>query len=499
MNNTVTSEEVNYLVFRYLQESGYVHSAFSFGYESHIVKSNIDGSQIPPGALLSFLQRGLSYVAIESTLSDSADGVNDGPVSLIDVHRALVSQPGPYNQIGEDDAQAEGGVGAGCSNKAGKPSETAAEKIVVSDSNSLILQGHTADVYVCAWNPNKSLLACGSGDSDAGGNASARIWSIPDSVPIKSGESVAPPTELWHDQESGNVRHSVTSLEWSPDGTKLATGCSDGMARIWSESGELLHVLRHHKDPLFSLKWNRKGEYLLSGGMDKTVVVWKASNGRALKQFCFHTGAVFWVDWKDDTTFASCSSDNSILVCRYGEDEPLATYTGHTDDMNMIQWDPSGKLLASCSDDNTAKIWSMGQSTPVHDLREHKKEILAEAWCPASNKTPMLATSSFDTTVKLWDINTGECLNTLNRHQDAVYSIAFSQDGNYIVSGSYDNTVRLWSVKGGGLVRTWQCDAGVIKTSWNASDTFIAAGLTNSTACVIDPRTGGGTTAMSIG
>eukprot|EP01045_Picozoa_sp_COSAG04_P057759 COSAG04_NODE_27705_length_280_cov_1.149171_1_plen_71_part_01 len=35
---TVTSEDLNYLIYRYLQESGFNHSAFTFGYESFINK-----------------------------------------------------------------------------------------------------------------------------------------------------------------------------------------------------------------------------------------------------------------------------------------------------------------------------------------------------------------------------------------------------------------------------------------------------------------------------
>jgi transducin (beta)-like 1 len=44
----------------------------------------------------------------------------------------------------------------------------------------------------------------------------------------------------------------------------LATGSYDGKARIWSEEGELIKVLDHHKGPVFSLKWNTKGDLLLS-------------------------------------------------------------------------------------------------------------------------------------------------------------------------------------------------------------------------------------------
>mmetsp|Transcript_17487 Transcript_17487/g.36315 ORF Transcript_17487/g.36315 Transcript_17487/m.36315 type:complete len:94 (-) Transcript_17487:1893-2174(-) len=71
MASTISSEEVNYLVLRYLQESGFAHSAFVFGYESGAARSIVEGSQIPSGALLGFLQRGLSYVEIETAAAVS--------------------------------------------------------------------------------------------------------------------------------------------------------------------------------------------------------------------------------------------------------------------------------------------------------------------------------------------------------------------------------------------------------------------------------------------
>eukprot|EP00980_Cylindrotheca_fusiformis_P030637 scaffold25144_cov294-Cylindrotheca_fusiformis.AAC.2 len=66
----ITSDEVNYLVFRYLQESGFVHSAFTFVYESMLGRSNIKNADknLPPGAMISFLQKGLQYVGIEEAL-----------------------------------------------------------------------------------------------------------------------------------------------------------------------------------------------------------------------------------------------------------------------------------------------------------------------------------------------------------------------------------------------------------------------------------------------
>lgn len=36
------------------------------------------------------------------------------------------------------------------------------------------------------------------------------------------------------------------------------------------------------------------------------------------------------VDWQNNTTFASCSTDMCIHVCRLGCDRPVKTFQGHT-------------------------------------------------------------------------------------------------------------------------------------------------------------------------
>ena len=59
----------------------------------------------------------------------------------------------------------------------------------------------------------------------------------------------------------------------------------------------------------------------------------------------------------------------SIQVCRLGEESPIKSFHGHTNEVNAIKWDPQGKFLASCSDDMTLKIWSMDKPNCVHDLQ----------------------------------------------------------------------------------------------------------------------------------
>jgi hypothetical protein len=241
----------------------------------------------------------------------------------------------------------------------------------------LELNKHTSEVFMCAWNPvYTDLLATGSGD------ASARIWKMA-GKDAKKGSDVC--RLLQHGTNPSDQKNKdVTTLEWSSNGELLATGSYDGVARVWSRTGAIVHTLRGHIGPIFSLKWNKSGKFLLSGSYDKTTIVWDVSGetGEIKQQFMHHTAPALDVDWKDDLTFASCSTDKTVLICKVGVNAPLHRFVGHEDEVNAVKWDPSGSLLASCSDDFTAKVWdlSRGNSNPLYDFRSHKQEIYTVKW-----------------------------------------------------------------------------------------------------------------------
>ena len=50
--------------------TGFSHSAFTFAHESLVVKSSTAQTEIPPGALITFLQKGLEYIAIEEHINE---------------------------------------------------------------------------------------------------------------------------------------------------------------------------------------------------------------------------------------------------------------------------------------------------------------------------------------------------------------------------------------------------------------------------------------------
>ncbi|KAJ3318382.1 hypothetical protein HDV06_000511 [Boothiomyces sp. JEL0866] len=440
---SITSDEVNYLVYRYLLESGFTHTSFAFQYETAIHMAEIKQGSVSPGALITLLQKGLLFSQVETHLNeDGSEKKCVAPYTLLGPHVCQIQEKKKKKKRKEEKEKTE---------------EKQNKNIEISSTNVIALKEHESDVFVCSWNSVYPLLATGSADG------SARIWNIPEDPSLKVTSIILP-----HSNSSAESK-DITTLEWSPDGNLLATGSYDGFARIWHKSGELKFVMERHVGPIFSLKWNKKGELLLSGGLDTSAIVWDIRTGDSRQQFSFHTGPTLDVDWRDDITFATSSADKKIFVCQLGSLEPLKRFSGHTDEVNCIRWDPRGKYLASCADDRTAKVWSLDQDDPIWDLTAHDKEIYTVRWCPAKpNEDKLwLATASFDGAIRLWDINSGNCLYTLSQHKEAVYSVSFTPDSTFLASGSVDKSVYIWNLKDGSLINSYTGQGGVFELAYS--------------------------------
>ena len=91
---------MNYLIYRYLQESGFSHSSFTFGQESGVTRSSVAGTKIPPGALIVQLQRALNYVQAEVCLSEDGSPVDYEDLGGVDALSLIDSvQPDVCEQV----------------------------------------------------------------------------------------------------------------------------------------------------------------------------------------------------------------------------------------------------------------------------------------------------------------------------------------------------------------------------------------------------------------
>jgi WD40 repeat protein len=111
---------------------------------------------------------------------------------------------------------------------------------------------HPANVLGVAFSPDGTLFATGCRDG------MARLWSVASRRPV--GRFLEHPN--W-----------VEDIEFSPDGTLILTGCTDGAARVWSvETRQLVGPNFRQRGSVSSVAFSPDGRSIALGG--SSVRVW---------------------------------------------------------------------------------------------------------------------------------------------------------------------------------------------------------------------------------
>ena len=110
-----------------------------------------------------------------------------------------------------------------------------------------------------------------------------------------------------------------------------------------------------------------------------------------------------------------------------------------------------GKLSSVAVGTRQLKLWETSSGQLLHTLTGHQDRVFAVAFSPDGET---VLSGSWDNTLKLWDTSSGQLLQTLTGHQDRVFAVAFSPDGETVLSGSRDNTLKLWETSSGKLLHT---------------------------------------------
>jgi WD40 repeat protein len=107
-----------------------------------------------------------------------------------------------------------------------------------------------------------------------------------------------------------------------------------------------------------------------------------------------------------------------------------------------------------------------------------------------------LLTGSWDKSLKMWDVATGRTLTTIANKGSGLQTSALSHNGALIAAEDANNNLRLWNSATGEEIRTIKCERSPWDKSWvysiafSPNDQMLAAALNSSTVRLWDVRSG---------
>ena len=129
--------------------------------------------------------------------------------------------------------------------------------------------------------------------------------------------------------------------------------------------------------------------------------------------------------------------------------EPVLHVIQHPNWVNSVAFSPDGSRLASGSD-KIVRIWNTATGELEDELEGHTDLVKSVAF---SHNGQLIVSGSWDKTVRIWNTATCETTYMLTGHTNKVMSVAISRNEEFVVSGSSDGTVRVWDTATGEVLR----------------------------------------------
>ena len=241
---------------------------------------------------------------------------------------------------------------------------------------------------------------------------------------------------------------SKSSIAFSPDSTKILTGCADGVARIWNaETGEeLLQFVGHAQvvgQPLRfkSTVFSSDGKKVLTHATDNARI-WDVETGKELhaledgEKVSPHS-AVFSPDGKKVATVVGLNPAEGNYLVRIWDAE-TGKVLREFDRSVRASFSPDGKKIITIHQGGVIRVWDADSGERLFDLAGHANGVFSAVFSPDGK---MILSTSQDTTARIWDAETGRELQRLYDHRNVLSwhasADSFSPDGKKVITTHY--------------------------------------------------------------
>ncbi|KAL4455475.1 hypothetical protein ABPG74_012627 [Tetrahymena malaccensis] len=242
---------------------------------------------------------------------------------------------------------------------------------------------------------------------------------------------------------------NVNCVVWNHNNLVLASCGNDGKI-VLSNSRKQGNLIQFDDDiqnssPLTSIQFTSQSTKLASGGSNGRVKIYDLKNQCIAKTYSNHFGGVTCVDWhQNDYILASSSQVGDIFLYNTENDQQVATFS-ENNSVQQIKFSPQrNNYLASCCGDGRVSFWDINTKQQFAVFQNHQSKVNAVTFSPQNR---VLATSaSLDATINLYDINEKKVVKKL-QCDSPITSLAFNHDGFTLIAGTLYGELMVYDLK----------------------------------------------------
>lgn len=199
---------------------------------------------------------------------------------------------------------------------------------------------------------------------------------------------------------SGNHSQPVWSLDFSPDGRRIATAGLDAVAFVYDvESGEVIHELEGHHEGVYRVVFSPDGNFIATSSGDGTVKVWYVGEDRKFEKLEPAPHDIRLSRFTPDGKVLLYSSTGrastgSPAVHHFDLDagEPMPPLVGHQGPVQFFDFSPDGeRILTMSPEEERLRVWSREGGVQVDSIHIGKRSGQAPWKCLPSPSGTTLA------------------------------------------------------------------------------------------------------------
>ncbi|MCI0744603.1 MAG: protein kinase [Verrucomicrobia subdivision 3 bacterium] len=235
---------------------------------------------------------------------------------------------------------------------------------------------------------------------------------------------------------------AILAVAVSPNGQRIITTSDD--AKMWdSETGRELFTLAGHTGIIWAVAFSPDGRFVVTGSWDNTAKVWDAASGRLLHTLRDDGGLrAIAISPNSERILTGSSGGAKVWLAATGQ-QLLPLVEGHGSAILSAAFSPDGKHVATGGwhGSSQIKVWEIVSGREVLSIPAHKEG----AWSVAFSPDGQRLVADYGRQARVWDAASGRELMSIEGDPNGfVQSVAFSTDGQWLVTGGDDGTARIW-------------------------------------------------------